>query len=202
MAPILTPLSLIIYENSSIIMSALTLDLDGMMAEWRLRAFPEAVNSGCDVMRFDGIDLDAHLQTRMQAWYDNLIRTAPLEILAPVDIAARVEVEILSDGTGWFLLPDDVVRLSCLLLPGWSSPALIIPDGTLPGASLQLSGRQRSDHRTPVAVVTGRAVRVCSPAPTASPGSTVRPLSCHAVTDSPGIYRIDSLALSTIKPII
>lgn len=60
MAPILTPLSLIIYENSSIIMSALTLDLDGMMAEWRLRAFPEAVNSGCDVMRFDGIDLDAH----------------------------------------------------------------------------------------------------------------------------------------------
>ncbi|WP_289679578.1 hypothetical protein, partial [Muribaculum intestinale] len=79
---------------------------------------------------------------------------------------------------------------------------LIIPDGTIPGASLQLSGRQRSDHRTPVAVVTGRAVRVCSPAPTASPGSTVRPLSCHAVTDSPGIYRIDSLALSTIKPII
>lgn len=126
-------------------MSALTLDLDGMMAEWRLRAFPEAVNSGCDVMRFDGIDLDAHLQTRMQAWYDNLIRTAPLEMLAPVDIAARVEVEILSDGTGWFLLPDDVVRLSCLLLPGWSSPALIIPDGLSPGRRCSFrAGRGRT----------------------------------------------------------
>lgn len=183
-------------------MSALTLDIDGMMAEWRLRAFPEAVNSGCDVVRFDGIDLSAHLQARMQAWYDNLIRTAPIEMLAPVDISADVEVEILPDGTGWFLLPDNVVRLSFLLLPGWNCPALIIPDGTLPGASLQLSGRQRSDHRAPVAAVTGRAVRVCSPAQASDSGGTVRPLSCLAVTDSPGVYRIDSLALSTIKPII
>ena len=188
-------------------MSALTLTFDEMMAQWRLRAFPEAVNDGCSVTRCDGIDLDAHLRARMQAWYDNLLRTAPVEHLAPVDIAADVEVSLLPDGTGWFTLPEGAIRLTRLLMPGWTSPALIIPDDTLPGASLQLSGRQRSDHRAPVAILSGRTVRVCSPAPSTLPAradallstsNPLRPLTCLVVLDTPGLYRLDSLALSTI----
>ncbi|WP_295729130.1 hypothetical protein [uncultured Muribaculum sp.] len=177
-------------------MPILTLTLEEMMSAWRLRAFPEAVNDGCVITRCDGIDLDAHLQARMQAWYDALLRDATLDMLAPVDISADVEVDILSDGTGWFTLPDEAVRLVSLMMPGWSAPALIIPDATLPGASLQLSGRQRSDHRVPVAVVDGRTVRVCSPPPTTR--KSLRPLSCLAILDTPGLYRLHSRALSTI----
>lgn len=183
-------------------MPVLNLTTAEMMSAWRLRAFPEAVNDGCVITRCDGIDLEAHLQARMQAWYDDLLRNAPFDMLAPVDISADVEVDILPDGTGRFTLPDEAVRLVALMMPGWSAPALIIPDGTLPGASLQLSGRQRSDYRAPVAIVTGRTVRVCSPAPSAPPLGSVRPLSCLAILDTPGLYRLHSRALSTISLII
>lgn len=184
-------------------MSQLLLTPDEMMAQWRLRAFPEEVNADCTATRYDGIDLDAHLRARMQAWYDNLLLTAPAHMLAPVDIAADVALSQLPDGSGWFRLPDDAVRLTYLMMPGWLAPALIV-DATLPGASLQLSGRQRSDYRAPVAVVDGRLVRVFSPAKPSlfDDADPLRPTSCLVVVDAPDVYRLDSRALATIQMIV
>jgi hypothetical protein len=176
-------------------MSALHYTPDEMMAQWRLRAFPETILANCSVTRHDGIDLDAHLMARMRAWYVDLIYNAPSELLAPVDIADRIDVQMLPDGTAQFILPDDAVRLVRLLLPGWKAPAMIIADDTLPGAVLQLSGRQRSDNRAPVAVVSGKTVHVCSP----TPGLSAVPLECLAVVDTPDLYHLDERALSTIK---
>lgn len=184
-------------------MSKLQLSPDEMMAQWRLRAFPEEVNADCTAVRYDGIDLDAHLRARMQAWYDDLLHCAPVGLLAPVDIAADITVSMLPDGSGWFRLPDNAVRLTYLMMPGWLAPALIV-DAALPGAALQLSGRQRSDYRAPVAVVDEKIVRVFSPAAAGlfDDADPLRPISCMAVVDMPDLYRLDSRALSTIQMIV
>jgi hypothetical protein len=176
-------------------MSALHYTPDEMMAQWRLRAFPETINANCTVTRHDGIDLDAHLKARMRAWYVDLIYNAPSELLAPVDIADKIDLQMLPDGTATFTLPDEAVRLTGLLLPGWTAPALILADDTMPGAALQLSGHQRSNSHAPVAVVSGKTVHVYSPAP----GQSATPLQCLAVVDTPDLYHIDERALATIK---
>ena len=176
-------------------MSALHLTKDEMMAEWRLRALPDAANAHCTITIYDGLDIETHLLARMRTWYVDLIHNAPPELLAPVDIAGEISIQNASDGSGWFSLPKNAIRLSSLRLEGWPSGALIIHDASAPGASLQLSGRQRSDHRSPVAVVDGTTLMIFNPAPEAS----LIPLECTAIVDTPDMYHIDERALSTIQ---
>ncbi len=69
-----------------------------LLKEWQLRSFPEPMNSGCTVGQTGGVDMSEYMSARMNDWYRTMLADAPVEMLAPVDVASRVRPELTADG--------------------------------------------------------------------------------------------------------
>lgn len=167
-----------------------------LLKEWRLRSFPEPDGCGCTVVQTGGADLRAYLEARMDDWYRALLAEAPVEMLAPVDMAGRVSASLMADGAVSIVLPAEVVRVVSLTLDGLGRVTLI---HDLAGASAIGMRRNRIDcrgvRRGAVAVVREGAVDVYPAEPCTS---APRVVSLMAVVDVPGEYRLDSRALGLI----
>lgn len=169
-----------------------------MMRMWRIRAFPEPVNSGCSVTRHDGIDLDLWLAAKLDDWYYDLLRSAPPALLAPVEIASSLTVGILPDRSASVRIPDSVVRVLSIRLEGWMRPALVVSDPASRMAVLQRSVYSRGGVNAPVAVAFPGELRLYS-VPDHMDSAVVA--SAMAVVHTPGTYHIDSAALATVVPL-
>lgn len=165
-----------------------------LLHEWRLRSFPEPVNDGCSVVQTGGVDLDEYISARMDDWYHALLAEAPMDMLAPVEMAGSVEAVLVDGGSALVMLPDHVVRVTELRIEGLGQVALASG-----GAARSVVGQRRfSPRRSPgraVAVVDGHELFIYPPVPfTSAP----RIESLMAVTDIAGEYRLDRRALGTI----
>ncbi|WP_289833277.1 hypothetical protein [uncultured Muribaculum sp.] len=166
-----------------------------LLQEWRLRYLHEPVNDDCPYTRHDGIDIDRLLAGKMRDWYLDLLDNAPLSILAPMEIHDRITNQIVDDeGCLVFKLPDECRRLIAVRAEGCTRDAAITSDLSSRTAQLQLSPYTRGDTHHPVAVIDNREVRLYS----VKPGSAAKVEKLLAIVDTPGIYRFDEKALSTI----
>lgn len=169
-----------------------------LLKEWRLRSFPEPDGCGCTVVQTGGADLKAYLEARMDDWYRALLADAPVEMLAPVDIADRAATALMADGTARIGLPEETVRVVSLTLDGLGRVTTVHdPAGA---SAICMRHRHRINYRgagrvEAVAVVREGAVDVYP----SEPFSVVsRIVSLMAVVDVPGEYRLDSRALGLI----
>lgn len=163
-----------------------------LLHEWQLRAFPEPVNSGCDITRDDGVDLEALLRARMLDWYRGLIHDAPFDMLAPVAIELPVEVD--GDGVGHVALPDNLVRVAAVSAGGCC--AELVTDCHSRKALLQRSPYTRAAASKPVAVLKGRCIDIFVVRP------DCRRVLLQAVVDDGVTFSLDAAALSTIPGFI
>ncbi len=160
-----------------------------LLHEWQLRAFPEPVNSGCDITRDDGVDLEALLRARMLDWYHALLHDAPVDMLAPV--ALELPMTVGGDGVGHVTLPDSVVRVTSVSVGGRCAEFVV--DAGSRKARLQRSPYTRATATKPVAVLIGRCIAVFVV------GHDCREVSLQAVVDDGVTFSLDAAALSTVK---
>ncbi|MCM1504053.1 MAG: hypothetical protein NC127_02530 [Muribaculum sp.] len=168
-----------------------------LLKEWQLRSFPEPVNSGCEIVSTAGVDIEGYISAKMDDWYRNLLASAPFELLAPVELARSVRVELSADGSARFQVPDYVVRLVSLSLVD-IGPVPLVAD--LRGVSALTSGRghhYRRSCQTAVALIDGNSISIRSRYPFSSAPFIA---SLMAIVDVEGEYRLDSRALSGITP--
>ncbi len=171
-------------------MTKLHLTRAQLLEQWRLRAFPEPVNDAAvGITRIDGIDLDALLEARMDDWYSQLLNNAPLNLLAPVDMADRMEVcGSTPCGALRYQIPSGFKHLVHMALQGDHRPARILTDA----AARLYDPRRRIVDDTPTVLVDGDILTVY-------PGLPLR--SAMMICDTgDGMYHIDSAALADIKP--
>lgn len=90
-----------------------------MLALWKRRHFLEPLRADCEAVRSDGVDLDRLIEPQMRAWYLDLLRNGPLEMVRQEDISRGATAELTSRGTVMVKLPSDVVRVTAVRLPGW-----------------------------------------------------------------------------------
>ncbi len=158
-----------------------------LLKEWRLRSFPEPDGCGCTVEQTGGADLTAYIEARMDDWYRRLLAGAPVEMLAPVDVARQASVTLSADGAvARIRLPDEAVRVVSLAVEGFGRVALIHDPAGAPAISR---------GRGVVAVVGDGYVDLYPPEPFSS---VPRIASLRAVVDVAGEYRLDSMALGLI----
>lgn len=168
-----------------------------LLKEWRLRSFPEPDGCGCTVEQTGGAGLTEYIEARMDDWYRRLLARAPVEMLAPVDVARQASVTLSADGAvARIRLPDEAVRVVSLAVEGCGRVALIHDPA---GASAISRGRgliySRGAGRGAVAVVGDGYVDLYPPEPFSS---VPRIASLRAVVDVAGEYRLDSMALGLI----
>ncbi len=168
-----------------------------LLEEWQLRSFPEPVNSGCSVVQTGGVDIDNYMSARMDDWYSNLLASASLDLLAPVEMCDGISATLYPDGTARFQLPEEVVRVVSMSLDGLG-PIPVVTD--LRGVAAFSSGsvhRYRSSGQRAVALIDGDEVCIRPRIP-----FTVAPaiVSLKAIVDVEGEYRLDSKALALITP--
>ncbi len=178
----------------------LTLTRAQLLEQWRLRAFPEPMNTDGAVSAIDGIDMDAWLEAAATDWYANLLRSAPVELLNPRDYAAEL-VPYRQGGTLCMRLPESTVRVVALRLSGWQTDALVCRDATDATAVRQQSPLTRAGAEAPVAVwLPGEQSVALYP----DPGGDEMPVFEKAllVVDVPDVFRLDSAALAEIKNIL
>ena len=170
-------------------MTKLHLTRAQLLKEWRLRAFPEPVNdAAAGITRIDGIDLDALLEARMDDWYAQLLDSAPLNMLAPVEMADTLEVSgSTPDGGLRYRLPEGFKRLVHIALQNEYRSARILTDA----AARLYDPRRRIVDDTPVALVDGGILTVY-------PGLPLRAAMMICDTGD-GMYHIDAAALADIK---
>lgn len=130
----------------------------------------------------------------MDDWYHALLAEAPMDMLAPVEVAGSVEAVLVDGGSASVTLPDHVVRVAELRIEGFGQVALASGG---PARSV-VGPRGFSPRRAPgraVAVVDGHELLIYPPVPfTSAP----RIKSLMAVTDIAGEYCLDSRALGTV----
>lgn len=159
-----------------------------LMDEWAVRSFPEHVADGYRMERVDGIDADAVMKARMNDWYRNLLRNAPIDLLYPLDIADRCVIS----PDGYLTLPEGTLRVVEIRMDGWTGVPVITCNSRSKIAMLQQSRYTCGTPRSPVAIISGNRVGLYPAAGALS--------SLKAVVDMPGIYALDSAAFETIKP--
>lgn len=97
-----------------------TLTRQQMLQLWRRRLGLDFTTADATVERFDGIDMDACIESRMRSWYLDLLLNADPARLQAVDLSMRVKAPVaLQWGGGELFLPDDCVRPLSLSLRGW-----------------------------------------------------------------------------------
>ena len=171
----------------------LTMTAPQLLHEWRLRSFPENVAADYTLNRVDGIDTDEIMTALMEDWYRNLLHSAYIHLLNPVEIAPDCSLKKLSDRHGMITLPEGTLRLTEIVMDGWTGSPTIITDRSSRMARLQQSPYTSGSPLSPVAVVDGLRVDIYPPA-----GNLI---SVKAIVDIPGVYALDSAAFATIKPL-
>lgn len=163
-----------------------------MLERCRIAGGLEPLRNDSTVNFTDGIDVDALLQQRLRSAYLRMLDEAPLELLAPQNIAGDTAVLKEAAGDGVYLsLPPECRRVVSVRLYGWDCAAAVA--GTEQTAALirrQLNPFTRaSSHRPAAALVdercSGKAAQImCWP----SDGTLVQIMSVIAVVD-PGEER-------------
>lgn len=169
------------------------LSSDQMMALWRLRRQLEPLRSDCEVSRADGIDTSQYLQQEIDDWYETLLDTAPVEMLAVTDITSQVAVSRHDETTLTISLPDGCRRVVEVMFDKWNRPAVIA------GSDTALARRQdnrysRAGDASPVAIVRHNTLWVYG----ATGSHSLLRLRCVMQPDD-GFYEFSKRALSTIS---
>ncbi len=123
-----------------------------MLARWRLHRGYDIPHYDSETSRTDGIDLDEILSAEMDEWYSNLLRTAPLSRLVPVEKAGVVSVPGPGSAEMRLRLADTTVRIAGVRLSSWRYAATIVDDPASPQALRQLHPYTRATVSAPVAV--------------------------------------------------
>lgn len=165
-----------------------------MLAQWKLCRGFEPLREDCEITRTDGIDLDALLRLEMRNWYLNLLKTAPIDMLAITNIANDIAIVKNDDNTGTILLPESCRRLVEFQLKGWKRPAKIIEDTNCHDALLQDNPYSRGGCEQPVVIKRGNRLHIYS-LPDDNP-QILRAMAVMEPTD--GSYEMDESALATI----
>ena len=165
----------------------LTLDQTEMLALWKRRHFIEPLRADCTIERTDGIDIDARCREEMRAWYLDLLRHGPVEVLAPAEIAGECRAVVSPEGVTELILPAGVERVLSVQLSGWCRAATVITDPCHPTVRLQENPFSRGSE----------VVRLMSAAVAAeTPVASVR----AAVDAGPDLYTFDEQAVALINP--
>ncbi len=130
----------------------LTLTRSEMLARWRLHRGYDIPHHDASVGRSDGIDLDSILEAEMDEWYRNLLLTAPLGLLAPVEKAGIIAVPGQGSVRMRLHLGETAVRIAAVRLSGWRCTATVVSDPLSPAAMRQLHPFTRASADAPVAV--------------------------------------------------
>ncbi|MGN0214723.1 MAG: hypothetical protein ACI4AH_07965 [Muribaculaceae bacterium] len=123
-----------------------------MVALWRQLMNLDVPLRDCVVERDDGIDIDGLLRSHIRIWYDNLLRTAPSEMLPVKDVSGEVTAEADASGVVTLTLPMRCVRLLEVQMQGWSRPVSRFVTADSPEAQMQSSPWLRGGCEQPVAV--------------------------------------------------
>lgn len=172
----------------------ITLSSTEMLAQWKLCRGFEPLREDCEITRSDGIDLDALLRLEMRNWYLNLLKTAPIDMLAIKNIANDIAIVVNDDNSGFVLLPETCRRLVEFQLKGWKRPAKIIDDPNCRDALLQDNIYSRGGCEQPVVIKQNNCLHIYS-LPDNNP-SILRAMAVMEPTD--GTYEMDESALSTM----
>ena len=171
---------------------------DEMLQLWKLVNAYEPLRADCTVTRSDGIDLDGLLTVEMQAWYDNLLDTAPIEMLCPHDISSRAILTININGHAEIELPADCRRLIEVKLSCWHRPAAIIAEPDAATINRQSSPFTRGGAMEPVALMLhGRLMLYSIPDGTTSIPRVERLIAVTKPQD--GTYELAERAILDIK---
>ncbi len=165
-----------------------------MLAQWKLCRGFEPLREDCEITRSDGIDLDTLLRLEMRNWYLNLLKTAPIDMLAVKNIANDIAIVVNDDNSGIVQLPETCRRLVEFQLKGWKQPAKIIDDANCRDALLQSNIFSRGGCEQPVVIKRNNRLHIYS-LPDDNP-SILRAMAVMEPTD--GTYEMDESALSTM----
>ncbi|MDE6496398.1 MAG: hypothetical protein K2L30_09215 [Duncaniella sp.] len=170
-----------------------TLSQPEMIARWRLHRYHEPLRNDCSVTRTDGIDLDSIIVTEMEAWYFNLLDTAPPDLLVTADISSEVAMSRDSDGVARIPLPTGVRRVIEVGVSSWPCPAQIVTDPHSATARRQRHKFTRAGSSSPVAIHSGGVLTLYSVP------QRGRLTTLTVVRDpEPGTYPLDTRALALI----
>lgn len=165
-----------------------------MIARWRLHRYHEPLRNDCSVTRTDGIDLDAIIVAEMEAWYFNLLDTAPPDLLVTADIATEVAMSRDREGVARIPLPTGVRRVIDVGVSSWPCPAQIVTDPHSVTARRQRHKFTRAGTSSPVALHSGGVLTLYSVPPQG------RLTTLTVVRDpEPGTYPLDTRALALIQ---
>lgn len=172
----------------------ITLSSTEMLAQWKLCWGFEPLREDCEITRSDGIDLDTLLRLEMRNWYLNLLKTAPIDMLAVKNIANDIAIVVNDDNSGIVQLPETCRRLVEFQLKGWKQPAKIIDDANCRDALLQSNIFSRGGCEQPVVIKRNNRLHIYS-LPDDNP-SILRAMAVMEPTN--GTYEMDESALSTM----
>lgn len=172
----------------------ITLSSTEMLAQWKLCRGFEPLREDCEITRSDGIDLDTLLRLEMRNWYLNLLKTAPIDMLAVKNIANDIAIVVNDDNSGIVQLPETCRRLVEFQLKGWKQPAKIIDDANCRDALLQSNIFSRGGCEQPVVIKRNNRLHIYS-LPDDNP-SILRAMAVMEPTN--GTYEMDESALSTM----
>lgn len=173
----------------------ITLTRQEMLAQWKLRRALEPLRADCMAQRNDGIDLDRYLTEEMRSWYLRMLDTAPVEMTGWTEIAGEVAVTVAADGSGEILLPENCRRVIEVRLEGWKRQATIVTDSNTALAVRQQSRFTRGGTVDPVAVLSGRRLRLYTPPAGMTPA--IATLRCVTVPRD-DCYTMDERALELL----
>lgn len=174
------------------------LSSDEMLAQWKLRRGFAPLRTDCEITRSDGIDLDALLRLEMRDWYLNLLDTAPMELLAPENIAGDIALMPQADNSATVILPENCRRLVGFKLKEWKRSAKIITDPYSHEAQMQSNPYCRGGCENPIVVLHGNRLYVYSLSPLTS---HVIDFATAIMEPTDGGYLMDEAALKTISNI-
>lgn len=100
-----------------------------MLRLWRQSAGLEHINSECTVERFDGIDLDATIISRMRLWYLAMLDEGAVATVGPPHDAA----ELMAMAGGKVMADASVRRIASLRLSSWERAAEVADGDTVAG---------------------------------------------------------------------
>lgn len=115
-----------------------------MLQAWRLRAGLEPAEADCSVERFDCVDLDSLIASRMRPWYLDLLDRADSRLLGPPasDVASLLTVTVSPCGYEAVVTPHQSLRrLVALRLDAWTTSASVADLPVSPAVVARQSNR-------------------------------------------------------------
>lgn len=105
----------------------ITLTKEELRRRLRLLAGLEPARSDCAVEYTDGLAIDSLLDSRLRAWYLDLLATADMSLLAPSDISSTVRLTDGGSGGSAIALPAMCRRVAAVRLGGWTRATNVLP---------------------------------------------------------------------------